>query len=363
MTKRYKSLDIFRGLTIATMILVNTPGSWANIYSPLAHADWHGYTPTDLVFPFFLVAVGLSMSFSFQKYDRNDHKAFLLKTTKRALLIFLIGLLLTAFPFFGRDYTQLRILGVLQRIALAYYLAALTIHYFPGTKRLFSISVILLVLYWLVMLIFGGSDPYGLETNLVRKIDLFILGENHLWMGKGLPFDPEGLLSTIPSIVSVLSGYLFGRLVGKYKDMDLVARLLLVGNVILLTGYAWGLVFPINKSLWTSSFVLVTSGIGAIVLGLLVYLIDIKGYKKWSLPFEAFGMNPLIIYVLSILWVKIYFQVDMGNDMNMYGWLYATVFKPIINPTFGSLLFALFHVFGCWVVAYILYRKKIYIKL
>ncbi|MEN8247952.1 MAG: hypothetical protein ABFS32_03405 [Bacteroidota bacterium] len=362
MIKRYKSLDIFRGLTIAAMIMVNTPGSWSNLYSPLAHADWHGYTPTDLVFPFFLVAVGLSMSFSFQKYDRNDHRSFLLKTTKRALIIFVIGLLLNAFPYFGKDFSQLRIMGVLQRIAVAYFLAALLVHYFNGIRNLLSISALILLSYWFVLLIFGGDDPFGLENNFGRRIDIFLLGENHLWRGKGLPFDPEGLLSTFPAVVTVLSGYLFGKLVGKYKDMDLVARILLVGNVLLLAGYAWGLVFPVNKALWTSSYVLVTSGIAAIVLGILIYLIDIKGWSRWAVPFEAFGMNPLIIFVLSIIWVKTYFQIDMG-EMNMYGWLYATVFKPIINPTFGSLLFALFHVFGCWVVAYILYRKKIYIKI
>jgi predicted acyltransferase len=359
---RYKSLDVFRGITIALMILVNTPGSWAHIYSPLGHSDWHGYTPTDLVFPFFLVAVGLSMTFSFQKYDPHNHQAFYLKVIRRTLLIFLIGLALTAFPFINKDYSQLRILGVLQRIALAYFLASILIHHFNNVKKLIFISVAILIGYWLLLILFGGSDPFSLEHSLERKIDLLILGEAHMWHGKEIAFDPEGILSTLPAVVSVISGYLLGLIIRKYKQMDLVARILLIGNVLVIGGYSWSLIFPINKSLWTSSYVLVTSGIAAVVIGILIYILDIKQYRKWALPFEAFGMNPLIIYVLSIIWVKIYFIIPMG-EQNMYGWLYTTVFKPIINPTFGSFLFALFHVFGCWLVAYILYKKKIYIKL
>lgn len=362
MTQRYKSLDVFRGMTIATMILVNTPGSWAYIYSPLGHADWHGYTPTDLVFPFFLVAIGLSMTFSFQKYDKNDHRAFYLKATRRALLIFFIGLALNAFPFFNKDYSHLRIPGVLQRIAFAYYFAALIIHNLPEMKKLLWASGIILVGYWVILLIFGNGDPYGLENNFGRTIDLYILGDAHMWHGKKIAFDPEGFLSTLPAIVSVISGYLLGLTIRKFSNMELVARILLIGNVLIIGGYTWGLTFPINKSIWTSSYVLVSSGIAAVVLGILIYVIDIKNKGKWALPFEAFGMNPLIIFILSIVWVKTYFMIHIG-DQNMYGWLYSTVFKQIINPTFGSLLFALFHVFGCWLVAYILYKKKILIKL
>lgn len=362
MTTRYKSLDIFRGMTMALMILVNTPGSWAYIYPPLAHAPWHGYTPTDLVFPFFLVAIGLSMTFSFQKYDKHNQQAFYLKTIRRALLIFLIGLALTAFPFFSKDYSHLRILGVLQRIALAYFLAAIVIHHFNSTKKLLWISAVTLIGYWLLLLVFGTGDPFSLETNFPRKIDLLILGDAHMWHGHKIAFDPEGLLSTVPAMVSVISGYLLGLIIRKYKEMDLLARILLVGNILIICGYVWGLVLPINKALWTSSYVLVTTGIAAVIIGILIYLIDIKHWSKWATPFEAFGMNPLIVFILSILWVKTYFIIHIG-DQNLYGWLYSTVFKSIINPTFGSLLFALFHVFGCWLVAYVLYRKKIYIKL
>ncbi len=362
MTERYKSLDVFRGLTIALMILVNTPGSWAHIYPPLAHADWHGYTPTDLVFPFFLVAVGLSMSFSMQKHATAGNRAFYQKVLRRTLLIFLIGLALTAFPFYNKDYAQLRLLGVLQRIALAYFLAAIVIYNANKTRQLLWISGLSLTGYWLLLWLAGGPAPYALETNLPRKIDLLVLGAAHMWHGKGIAFDPEGLLSTIPAMVSVISGYLFGLLIRRYTAMELVARILLLGNALLLSGYVWDRVFPINKSLWTSSYVLVSSGIAAIVLGMLIYLIDIKKQQRWAQPLAAFGMNPLIIFVLSVLWVKIYFIISVDGQ-NLYGWLYSTVFKPMINPTFGSLLFALVHVAGCWLVAYILYRKKVYIKL
>jgi len=362
MTKRYQSLDVFRGITIATMILVNTPGSWAYIYPPLGHASWHGYTPTDLVFPFFLIAIGLSMSFSFEKYDSSNNKAFYLKVIKRAVLIFLIGLALTAFPFYNKDYSQLRILGVLQRISLAYFLGALIIHHFNHVKKLLWISAIVLVSYWVVLVLFGGSEPFSLLGNFPRKIDLLVFGDAHMWHGHKVAFDPEGLLSTLPAAVSVIIGYLIGLLIRKFQNMELLARVLLIGNGLVIIGYTWGLVFPINKALWTSSYVLVSSGIAAVIIGILIYLIDIKGWKKWSIPFIAFGMNPLIIYILSILWVKTYFQFHIG-DQNMYGWLYSTIFKPMVNPTFGSLMFALFHVIGCWLVAYIFYKKRIYIKL
>lgn len=362
MTKRYQSLDVFRGITIAMMILVNTPGSWAYIYTPLGHASWHGYTPTDLVFPFFLIAIGLSMTFSFEKYDSDKNKAFYIKVIRRTIIIFLIGLALNAFPFYNKDYSQLRILGVLQRISLAYFLGAVIIHHFNNVKKLLWISAIILLGYWFLLVLFGGSDPFSLLGNFPRKIDLLVLGDAHMWHGHEVAFDPEGLLSTFPAAVSVIIGYLIGLTIRKYHKMDLLARVLLIGNILIITGYIWSLGFPINKALWTSSYVLVSSGIAAVVLGILIYLIDIKNWNSWAVPFNAFGMNSLIIFILSILWVKIYFQIHI-DDQNMYGWLYTTVFKPMINPTFGSLMFALFHVFGCWLVAFILYKKRIYIKL
>lgn len=362
MNARYKSLDVFRGITVAGMILVNTPGSWAYIYPPLQHADWHGYTPTDLVFPFFLIAVGLSMSFSFRRLEGLNNKAFYLKAFRRALLIFLIGLALTAFPFFGKDYANLRILGVLQRIALAYLSAAIVVHIVRRPLHLTILASIVLIGYWLLLLFFGSDDPYSLEGNLPRKIDLLILEDAHMWHGKKIAFDPEGLLSTLPAMVTVISGYLFGLMIQRFQKTELITRLAAISTILLVVGYIWSLVMPINKALWTSSYVLVSSGIGGLVLTLLIYFIDFKKMDKWSWPFEVFGMNPLVSFVASILWVKIYFLIDIDGQ-NLYGWLYTTVFKPIVSPTFGSLLFAIAHVFGCWLIALWLYKRKIIIKI
>ncbi|MDH5475056.1 MAG: DUF5009 domain-containing protein [Cyclobacteriaceae bacterium] len=362
-TERLKSLDVFRGMTVAFMILVNTPGSWSHLFSPLAHADWHGYTPTDLVFPFFLIAVGLSMSFSFKKYSTQPAKEFYIKVFKRTILIFLIGMAMRAFPFTNVNWAEFRILGVLQRIALAYFFASIIIRNITSIKSLLISSGIILFGYWALLLLFStGNDPYGLENNAVLRFDLWLLGGDHLWHGKGIPFDPEGFLSTLPSVASVIAGYLFGKLIQSKKQIDLVATLFLIGNLLVITGYAWDLVFPINKSLWTSSFVLVTSGLGAVLMAFLIYIIDIKHKDKWIEPFLVFGKNTLFIYVLSIIWVKTYFQFHIG-DQNIYSWLFSTVFQPIGSDKFGSFLFALTHVAGCWVVGYIMDKKKIYIKI
>jgi len=348
-------------MTIAFMILVNTPGSWSHIYSPLEHAEWNGYTPTDLVFPFFLVAVGLAMSFSFKKYAAQPARSFYGKVIRRTLFIFFLSWLLHLFPFYNKELSHLRYLGVLQRIALSYFFAALLIRNIASQKTLIYISLGMLLFYWLVLFGFGGPDPFSLTGNIVIRFDRWVMGESHMWHGKGIAFDPEGILSTLPAIVSVLSGYFIGHLIQRFKSLDVVAHLLILGNILLLVGYTMSLAMPINKSLWTSSFVMVTSGLAAVVLGLLTYIIDIKGKKGWIAPFLVFGMNPLFIYILSILWVKIYFIIHIG-DQNFYAWFYDSVFRPMVTPTFGSLLFALFHVLGCWLIGYILYRKKIFIK-
>ena len=211
-SERLVALDIFRGITIASMILVNTPGSWSHVYPPLLHASWHGFTPTDLVFPFFLFAVGAAMSFSLGKY-KGDKSDVVKKILSRTALIFLIGLLLKMFPFYQFnkgsfiDFSTLRIMGVLQRIALAYGIAAFMC-FFLSPKKLLGGAGILLVGYWGILLIFGGNDPFSLEQNAALKFDLLVLGEQHLYGGFGIPFDPEGLLSTLPAVVSVIIGFM-----------------------------------------------------------------------------------------------------------------------------------------------------------
>ncbi|WP_372920110.1 acyltransferase family protein, partial [Salegentibacter sp.] len=258
---RYFALDILRGMTIALMILVNTPGSWSHIYAPFRHAAWHGFTPTDLVFPAFLFVVGNAMSFSLKKYETVSEQHFLRKVFKRSLLIFVIGLFLSAFPFVYRsggelvlkDLSNMRIMGVLQRIALCYLFASLIIHYFKLKKSLI-IGAIILLGYWGIMWFFGDApDPYGLKTNAALKFDRMIFPEENLWKGFGIPFDPEGLLSTLPAIVNVIFGYAAGVFIQKWgNNLRTVWKLAVAGVVFIGIGLLWDIYFPINKGIWTS---------------------------------------------------------------------------------------------------------------
>lgn len=364
-SKRFVALDAFRGLTIAGMILVNTPGSWRYVYSPLRHAEWHGCTPTDLVFPFFLFIVGAAMRFSFKKFDYKLHTNAFIKIFKRTLLIFAIGLFLNAFPF-QRDLADLRILGVLQRIALAYGFAA-TFCLILNPKQLAIAIIALLMGYWALLWGFGSAAPYALESNIVRTIDLRLLGESHLWHGHGIAFDPEGLLSTIPAIATALLGYLIGIQIQCRQQSHYLLRLLAFGILGVLLGLLWSIVLPINKALWTSSYVLYTAGIAVLLLTLFIYLIDIKGIQTWAHPFIVFGMNPLFVYSLSILWVKVILyliKVPVHNEnISLYSWLYQFVFTPLFGNMNGSLMFALAHVIALWLLSLVLFQKRIFIKI
>lgn len=366
-TDRLLALDVFRGITIAAMIIVNIPGSWSHIYAPLRHAKWHGCTPTDLIFPFFLFIVGVAMTYSMKKFNNTISLIAIRKILKRVLLIFLIGLFLHAFPF-NSGFSNLRILGVLQRIALAYGIAAMLCLYF-NQKKLIILSGFILLLYWPLLFFFGQGDPYALETNLARTIDLKIIGENHVWRGLGIPFDPEGLLSTVPAVVTVIFGYLTGKVIQAESNLkSTFSKLLLAGIAAIVIGKIWGLVFPINKSLWTSSYVFYTAGWATLFLSILLWTIDIKGFKKWAYPFVIFGMNSLFVYALSSIWVKIYIDLIKitkpdGSITNAYSWLYIQIFVPVAGNLNGSLLFAFTHVFVFWIVLLILYKKKIFIKI
>jgi predicted acyltransferase len=228
-TQRYLALDVFRGMTIATMILVNNPGSWSHIYAPLRHSEWHGCTPTDLVFPFFLFIVGVSMFFSFAKYGSTLNSKSLFKVVKRTALIFVIGLFLNSFPQWQADYSKLRIMGVLQRIALAYGIGSVIV--LSLNKRwLPYIALLILFVYWGILYFFGGSDPYSLTGNIAPEFDSLVLGKAHLYSGFGLPFDPEGLLSTIPAIATVIIGFLAGDLISRTEKSKLPLHLLLYGD-------------------------------------------------------------------------------------------------------------------------------------
>ncbi len=366
-TKRYLALDVLRGITISGMILVNTPGSWAYIYAPLRHSAWHGCTPTDLVFPFFLFVVGVSMYFSFAKYGRVLNRQSLIKIGKRTFLIFLVGLFLNSFPQWITDFSKLRIMGVLQRIALAYGIAALLVLSMKP-RNIIIAGISLLLGYWAILYFSVPNEPYSLHNNINIAIDTFVFGEKHIYHGFGIAFDPEGLLSTMPSIVNVLIGYLIGSLVKNTKADKLLQKLFFIGVVLVIAALIWGLVLPLNKPIWTGSYVLYTSGLAIVLFEILIWIIDIKERKKWSSFFVVFGVNPLFIFSLSAIWVKtiiylIKFTNENGKTISGYSWLYQKIFVPIAGNMNGSLLFAISHIIAFWFIAWILYKKKIYIKI
>ena len=366
--RRIYAIDIFRGMTIALMIIVNNPGSWAHVYSPLLHAKWHGCTLTDLVFPFFLFIVGAAMRFAFVRWHYYPSKKFFIHIFWRTFSIFMAGWFIHAYPFIRQDWdwSTFRIMGVLQRIALAYGITSILAIYLDF-RKLLIVGTGILVSYWILLWTGGGSEPYGLETNLVRKVDLFILGETHLYMGTGIPFDPEGLLSTLPAVVTVILGYIVGGMLHTTKDfLDNIKRMVIWGTGLILSGWVWGFVFPINKQLWTSSYVLFTSGIATLVLAILVWMIDIQKWKDPLWVFEVFGTNSIFLFVMSGLWTKTILKIKFdleGQLTSGYNYLYETFFVQVAGNLNGSLLFALTHVIGWWLVLYWLYRKNIQIKL
>lgn len=366
--QRLFSLDVFRGLIIAFMILVNNPGTWASIYYPLRHAEWHGCTPTDLVFPFFLFIVGVSMYLSFTKYNQELNQTVLLKILKRTGLIFLIGVSLNWFPFYHLPISEVRIMGVLQRIALAYGIGAILCLIIPSQKLIFLAFGILLF-YWALLGFSVAEHPYELETNFIRQIDLAVFGENHIWNGLGVPFDPEGLISTIPAIVSVIFGYVVGGRVHHAPNKHiLVKELLFYGFVLLFIGWFWDKFFPINKSIWSSSYVLYTTGMAMVGFGMLIELLDIQGQKWFAKPFLVFGTNSLFAYIFSgvlfrILFYFISWENENGVIVHAPNWLYTTIFEPTFGSLNGSLMYAVTFVAICWAVTGILYRNKFFIKL
>jgi predicted acyltransferase len=363
--ERSLALDAMRGMTLAAMILVNTPGSWGYLYPPLAHADWHGYTPTDLIFPFFLFIVGAAMYFALRRFDYKPSREALFKLGKRVAIIFAIGLFLHAFPF-NTPLGELRIMGVLQRIALAYGLATLAVYYVPG-RLLYLLMAIILLGYWAMLYLVGTNNAFSVESNIVTVVDKAILGSDHLWRGKGVPFDPEGLLSTLPATVNVLVGFVATRLMMQTGNLNRRLIRLMVGGIALLgAGYLWSLWLPINKSLWTSSFVLVTSGWALLVLAAFVALCRSEVGTKLAHPLRIYGMNPLFIYALSILWVSCYFLIGLeyaGQPVNAYEYLYRLCLAMVKDPYAASVVFAGAHVLIFWGLAYILFRRGIFIKI
>ena len=372
--KRFLSLDVFRGMTICFMIIVNKGGNGAVPYAPLSHATWHGFTPTDLVFPSFLFAVGNAMSFSLDKYRLISNSAFLTKIIKRTILIFLLGFLMYWFPFFRLDeaghviaapFSHTRIMGVLQRIALCYFFGSLMVYYL-STKNVVIVSVILLIGYWIILLLFGNhAQPLSMSGNAELYLDKFLMGNDHMYHGERIPFDPEGWLSTMPAVVNVVIGFFAGRYIQKKdKSFECLAKLMLVGSLMIFIAICWNLVFPINKKLWTSSFVLVTSGLDLIIISALMYVLEIKKWNqlRWSGFFEIFGRNPLFIYILSELMVVILFMIRVNPAENLFEYVNRVFFQVIAPGSLGSFLFAICYMLFCWSIGWWLNKRKIYVR-
>ena len=391
MNQRFYSLDVFRGATVALMILVNNPGSWSHIYGPLEHAPWHGCTPTDLVFPFFLFAVGNAMAFVLPKLEAGGEIVFWRKVVKRTLLIFLIGIFLNWFPFIKWENNEIvlkpwayvtadgkaagvRIFGVLQRIALCYFFASVIAHYFKQ-KGAFVFSAFILLAYWFLCVAANPADPFSLQGWFGTQVDLSIVGEAHIYKGEGIPFDPEGLMSIFAAIVEVIFGWLVGSyILKKGKTHEMLNGLFVAGCVLLFTAYCWDMVFPINKKIWTSSYTLFTAGLATIILSVLIYIIEFKNSRgSWGRFFDVFGKNALFIFVLSGVLPRLLALVripgSLGDDgkqnyLTPFGWFYEFICKPILpaKPEVGSLMYAICFVILMWFFAWLLDKKKIYIK-
>ncbi|HVZ56484.1 MAG TPA: hypothetical protein VG870_07480 [Chitinophagaceae bacterium] len=371
-SQRFLALDIFRGMTVCFMIIVNTPGNGPTTYPPLEHAHWNGFTPTDLVFPSFMFAVGNAMSFVMRKWTQLSQAQVLGKILKRTLIIFLLGFLMYWFPFVhydaqrhlvGNPFSHTRIMGVLQRIALGYCFASLMIYYLKP-RQVFTLSVLLLLLYWAILLLLGDtSDPYNMLTNAGTRLDLWLFGPDHLYHGEGVAFDPEGVLSTMPAIANVTFGYFAGNWIQeKGRDYEGLAKLLLAGALSVTLALCWDWFFPINKKLWTGSFVLITVGIDCILIAALVYITDFLQKRRWGYFFEVFGKNPLFIYLLSELGATLLYFLAVGpRHQSLYSWVFQNIYRHA-GMYFGSFLFAVSFMLFCWLIGYILDKRKIYVR-
>ena len=422
MNQRFYALDVFRGATVCLMILVNNPGTWSHIYAPLKHAPWHGLTPTDLVFPFFLFAVGNALAFIMPKLEAGGEAMFWKKVLKRSVLIFLIGLFLNWWPFVTEvnrviegtgefqkvtifkgfrwtDYTKnkegeieevikgVRILGVLQRIAICYFFASILIYYLKISKA-FLVGLILLLAYWVLCYLGNPADPYSLEGWFGTDIDKMILRVPHIYRGEGVPFDPEGLMSTIPAIVQVIFGYIVGDYIQKKSKRieapqsiatgfefeqpavsssgpyQMLTGLFVGGVAMIVTGFCWDMVFPINKKIWTSSYTVYTAGLATITIATMIYLIEYKNARGWlSKFFDVFGKNALFVFALSAFLPRTLALIKMGDGVNPWNWLYKKILIHVPGaPENGSLAYAICIITFMWLICWIMDKKRIYVK-
>jgi predicted acyltransferase len=365
---RQTAIDVMRGLTLALMIVVNMSISETQSYAPLLHATWHGLTLTDVVFPSFLFVVGASMAWTLDRYAARGTPALLAKVARRTALIFLAGFLLYWFPFFSvdaaghwtlRPLAEARIPGVLQRIALCYGIAALVVH-FGRERGAWAFGVLALLLHGWALASFGDLT---LQGNAVLRLDRWLLGEAHLYKGEGIPFDPEGVLSTLPSVANVLAGYLAAAwLRRKGTGHEAVALLLAAAALAVVVGLAWHGLMPMNKKLWTPAYAVVTSGIAAAVLALLVLAIDLRGWRAGTHFFEVFGRNTLFLYLLAELAMAVLWLTTVDGQATML-WLYEQGFRGWAGDKPGSLLFALAFMLACWAVGWAMDRRGWYVRL
>jgi len=384
LNQRFYSLDVFRGATVCLMILVNNPGNWSHIYPPLDHAEWHGLTPTDLVFPFFLFAVGNALSFVMPRLQAGGDRVFWKKIIIRSLLIYLIGLFLTWWPFvrWTGDHLSfrpwvdpknpesgVRILGVLARIAICYFFASIIIYY-SKLRGAFYIGLLLLLLYWALCFLLGDYTMTGWFGN---KVDRAVLGVAHMYKGEGIPFDPEGIMSTMSAIVEVIFGYLVGDYIQKKgKNFEMLSGLFVAGVAMILTGFCWDMVFPINKKIWTSSYTVYTTGLAIITIATMIYLIEFKNVKGWmSRFFDVFGKNALFVFALSAFLPKTLALIRIPDHLkdgkmvyiNPWNALYQKLLVRIPgDPRIGSLLYAICVIILMWAICYWMDKKKIYVK-
>lgn len=357
---RLVALDVFRGATVAAMLLVNDPGTWSAVYPPLEHAEWHGWTPTDLIFPFFLFIVGITTALS-----RKDPKGIL----RRGALIVLFGLIVNAFPFYwwGKiagvadptlgqrivwRFAHLRFAGVLQRIGIVYAISAL-IAMKTTSKQQLAIVIAILLGYWAILTRGPLAPP---EATIAAASDRAILGANHIW-SISKTWDPEGPLSTLPAIATAMLGILAAPWIKARR----VGALALAGLAGIAIGTVWGLVFPINKNLWTSSYVVFTAGAAALLLAFCIWLIDLRGFVWWTKPFVVYGMNPLVAFVGSGLAARLLLLIKIDGK-SLWATSYDRFFAPFFEPHFGSLLWALLFVLFWLAVLGILYRRRIFLR-
>jgi len=372
---RLLSLDVFRGLTVAAMILVNNPGSWTHIYAPLKHAEWHGCTPTDLIFPFFLFIVGVSISYALgSKKGYMSHSKLIKTALKRALILFGLGLFLNLFPKVFTEpleaFQTVRIPGVLQRIAVVFFITAL-IFIKTNPKTQLRLLIGILIAYWAMMTLIPvpgvGYANLEKETNLGAWIDRTLLTEAHLWRS-AKTWDPEGILSTLPAIATGLFGVLIGNWL-KRKDREesvKISWMFSIGILAVILGLIWDLCFPINKALWTSSFVLYAGGLATIGLALCYWMIDVQGYKKGTKPFVVYGVNAITVFFLSGLIPRILTMIKIslpdGSTVNSREWMYETFFSPYFSPINASLAGAVTFILIWLGILWMMYNKKIIIK-